>query len=768
MRKYSITYALFLMGATAVVAQILLIRELMITFSGNELSIGIFLANWLILEAAGSFISGHLVRSTRSSLYIFTILQGLLVILLPLIIYLARISKSYLNLTPGEGSDIFTIFYVSLILLTPIAFIGGAQFSLGPGLFEELKRNGAVSIGKTYFSESLGSIFGGLFATYLCLQYLDSIQSAFFIALLNILSAWFLLTYHSIHDSPIELRIVRTIKVFHLILFLLSLFILFSGRLDIFHKQSLEKQWSNYKIVAYQNSVYGNVSLLERDEQLDLLSNGVPILSIPTPDLIKIEDLVHFPLSFHPNPKTIFLIGGGMGGVLDELCKYPLTRIDYTELDPMLIRIVEQYSPDVMLSVLNREPVKIHYTDGRRFLINTHNKYDVIIINVPDPSTLELNRFYTKEFFQECSGHLEKDGVIIFQIPGSASYMNHYLARLNTCLLNTVSEVFDQLVVIPFEDVLVLATNDENVFQISPDSLSARLDQRQIETKIFSEAYIHYKLDPSRREWYQNELTQITLLAINSDLKPSALYYDLLYWNSLLSHRFADFYLQMQSISSAFISIGIIVLFLLIYFIPRFSDRLPDLHLFSSIFTSGFAGMGLSVIFVLSFQALYGYVYFWVGLIITAFMGGLALGSLLSLRYLSEVKNLSHTFLKSEIGFVIYFALLLLFFISLEHFYHSDLFLALFQFFIVIFTLICGLLVGFQFPLAGKIQLTGSGSLTKTAGFLYATDLCGAWAGGIIVTLVLIPVLGIIETCFLVLLLKCGSTLVFRSSGKYS
>ena len=59
--------ALLLMGFFAIAAQILLIRELLISFSGNELSIGIFLANWLLLEAAGSFSAAHLAKRIKSA-----------------------------------------------------------------------------------------------------------------------------------------------------------------------------------------------------------------------------------------------------------------------------------------------------------------------------------------------------------------------------------------------------------------------------------------------------------------------------------------------------------------------------------------------------------------------------------------------------------------------------------------------------------------------------------------------------------------------------
>ena len=60
--------ALLLMGFSGIVAQVLLLRELLIVFSGNELTIGIILASWLILEAAGAFLLGRWIEHIRRKL----------------------------------------------------------------------------------------------------------------------------------------------------------------------------------------------------------------------------------------------------------------------------------------------------------------------------------------------------------------------------------------------------------------------------------------------------------------------------------------------------------------------------------------------------------------------------------------------------------------------------------------------------------------------------------------------------------------------------
>jgi predicted membrane-bound spermidine synthase len=73
---------------------------------------------------------------------------------------------------------------------------------------------------------------------------------------------------------------------------------------------------------------------------------------------------------------------------------------------------------------------------------------------------------------------------------------------------------------------------------------------------------------------------------------------------------------------------------------------------------------------------------------------------------------------------------------------------------------LAGFLVGSQFPLANRTWLKGREAMGGTAGLLYACDLVGAFVGAVAVSVVLIPVLGILETCLLAAALKLGSLML--------
>ena len=100
MRK-RVCLAIIVMGFSGLVAEILLLRELLIVFSGNELCIGIVLANWLVLEALGCFFPGRLVEKSKHKIASFAVLTILFSLSLVLAVFVTRLLKSILVVSIG-------------------------------------------------------------------------------------------------------------------------------------------------------------------------------------------------------------------------------------------------------------------------------------------------------------------------------------------------------------------------------------------------------------------------------------------------------------------------------------------------------------------------------------------------------------------------------------------------------------------------------------------------------------------------------------------
>jgi len=128
--KKIIAAAIVIMGFSGLVAEVLLLRELLIVFSGNELCIGIILANWLILEACGSYFLGRQAEKARNRIESFAIITVLFSLSLPAAVYLTRILKNIIGVSIGESIGFLPMFYSSFLILMPASILHGAFYSL--------------------------------------------------------------------------------------------------------------------------------------------------------------------------------------------------------------------------------------------------------------------------------------------------------------------------------------------------------------------------------------------------------------------------------------------------------------------------------------------------------------------------------------------------------------------------------------------------------------------------------------------------------------
>jgi spermidine synthase len=179
--------------------------------------------------------------------------------------------------------------------------------------------------------------------------------------------------------------------------------------------------------------------------------------------------------------------------------------------------------------------------------------------------------------------------------------------------------------------------------------------------------------------------------------------------------------------------------------------------------TTGFAGMIFDLMLIFTFQSMYGYVFSWIGLFVASFMAGSACGANLITRVLAQLKNCFTFFITIELAIICFSFGFPLLFLPIHSYTESSQLLFLFPLLFLLLSFISGFLIGSEFPLANKLYLKHSKSVSKTAGVLYASDLLGGWCGGIVGAVLLLPVLGFIGTCITVGLLKVASFIVITT-----
>ena len=156
------------------------------------------------------------------------------------------------------------------------------------------------------------------------------------------------------------------------------------------------------------------------------------------------ETLVHPAMLCHPDPKQVFIGGGGEGGTLREvLCHNSVEMATMVDLDPEVVAICRQYLPNHHLGSFDDPRTNLIHEDARAYLQNTPDLYDVIILDLVDPlegGTAAL--LYTQEFYALAKARLNSGGVLVTQ-SGPAGLLS--FKECFTTIFNTLGTLFDHI-----------------------------------------------------------------------------------------------------------------------------------------------------------------------------------------------------------------------------------------------------------------------------------------------------------------------------------
>ncbi|MDP2938553.1 MAG: hypothetical protein Q8O13_00500 [Candidatus Omnitrophota bacterium] len=752
--------AVIIKGFIAMVMQIIVIRELLIIFSGNELSLGIILSNWLLLEALGSGLLAKIFTKFKHNIKAYTILQIFIILTLPLTIWLIRTAKVNLGIFYGEIVNLPQMFLISFSSLFLFSILDGLQFYFACRMFSQNLE--ATAITKVYLLEALGMLLGGIIFSYIFLPLFNSFQITFLLGYMAIVGVFYLCLVSTLSQKQIILRLL-------IFLSCLNVALVLTDKIDLLHQTSLQKQFPKQKILNYQNSIYGNVTVTEVKDQLTFFSNGVPSVVTPITDITFTEEFVHLTLLHHPMPKDILLISAGAGGILNEILKEPLSKVDYAELDPLIIKEIKKFPSELTVKELNDARVNIIYQDGRGFVKNSQKKYDVIFINVASPTTLQTNRMFTQEFYQEAKNILKTDGLISLRLPGSLTYLNEELRQLNSSIYKTLTSVYRYVSVVPGDFNLFLASNNLNLQEISNQVIIQRFKDRNLKTHLLTPFSLSYRLDKSWREWFFEQLKDLKIgKLLNRDFTPRGLFYGLAFLYSLISPQTKNIFRAIDKINLTTAISLIFIIFSLVCFFSRRNSKTVNLNISWLILISGFSGITFELILILGFQIIYGLIYAWIGILSSAFMFGLASGSLILNWRLNKIKNNFVTLLKFEFAIITFSLMLPVLLFILSKINEAALF-GLIKMVFCFLSFLAGFLLGAEFPLANKIYFSNPEFRSRAVAQLYAYDLTGACLGAIMSAIIFIPILGMQSTgifiAFLKLLTVMGVVFSIRKQG---
>jgi spermidine synthase len=739
------------MGSYALIGQILLLRELLVILSGHELCLGILFASWLGGIFAGARVGGGLQRWIQNPLRMFVWVQTAAVFLAPVLVVTIRHLRAWIPSSPGVPLPLLPTLLASIMLVAPLSFLMGFLFPVACGMAKSSSEDSAKVIGRVYVLEAIGSMIGGGLLTYVLLPRMPALT------ILALAGAGILITCTAVmmHQGSRTAFPVGCLCVLWILCWI-------TGGMGVLQERSIQARWATQhpgmdRLVT-KDTQYQCLELGRLEDQYSIFGNGHILTTFPDP--LGAAQVAHVVMNQTPNPQDILIVGGGPGSLPGLILGYPIRRAVLVELDAQVVHLAAPYlGPEERRAMVDKRAVW-SFMDGR-YLVKKlpPESLDAIILQVPDPSTALLNRFHTEEFYEDLSRILRPDGFVVTSITGSLNYVGPEIGGYMGIIYRTLKGVFPEVLLVPGDRALFLASNTPGMLTVDPDVLAQRFRKSGQASEKCPPEIFSFWIQKTQVQLWQNALASQGG-PLNSDARPLAYFQYLTLWDLISSRKFTQsplrYLMDVRFVWVLIFCIGVIILALIVRGQPeRF--RMPTFV----IGITGFTGMAQEILCLYMYQSLQGYLYSRLGLIVALFMGGLALGGWFGARYCPRTAVLALKALLINQIFVLLLCILIPLgwvptFFGPERIVMAE---GLAELTFGLWMVLVGLGTGAAFPLVCSLGSQRQASTGRVAGIVDAYDHLGASLGAILPGTFLVPVFGLALSGVVLIVLQGGALL---------
>jgi spermidine synthase len=328
--RYRIFIAILILGAYAQIAQAILIREGLVVFYGNEISLGAFYGSWLFWIAVGSLLIFHWRDRPfvgQPQVWVRRLLLLTPAVLL-LQVLLLRLVRLLLNVSSSEVVPLGELFLSLFLITTPGSLLLGLAFPLAcKALHDEslaaTKTSTVRDVSWLYVADALGALSGGVLFTFVFIRWLGLAATLGLVALSLAFAAGLLLRGGVRRRWP------------ELLLAAVGLLILLppsshwlGWQLDRLRFHTLHPRM---ELLDSLDTRYGHLELARLGEQVSVIRDGQISQSFPLPR--EVQQQAAYLMSQAEGARHLLVFGGSASGLVTELLRYPVDRIDLVEQD---------------------------------------------------------------------------------------------------------------------------------------------------------------------------------------------------------------------------------------------------------------------------------------------------------------------------------------------------------------------------------------------------------------------------------------------------
>ena len=727
-----LSYGFFTIGA-----QTVLFREFVTAFEGNDISVGIFFGSWFLWVGLAAVLVRRSRRlAERLSRYVELLFLAYVPALAVQLVLISRV-RELAGVASYDLMSIQAIVLWAIVVNAPVSLITGVLF---PVACHWVEKTEAFPVSRVFVLEATGSFTGGVVVTLLLSQRVPAVFLLFLLALFLSLCVCAVGLAGLFETAAVKGARRAVVPVVSLSLSLLlggSLLAGFdrfaAGRLrllkwtNLLPRDALEGAFHTAQAEYLYGTYRGQWVVVREGSVCEAM-----------PDEETAGQTAAIGLSQNPRAKRILVIGSGLA-LCDRFLALPqVEHLAWAHADGEYIERIGAHLPDEHKITDDRfHPVA---REIRQYLSGQAGSFDLAVLNLPDVTSSAFNRYYTREFYEQVRASLRPGGVLSVGFAGGENVMGPELVRLGASVKRTLEQIFSNLVLVPGDRSWFLAS-DEGTLTGDPATLRDRFATIEAGPSIFPPTALLSVYLPDRAARALELYDAVDLsdaLLVNRDARPLTHLYSLLL-AARQSGASVTRFVRLLTLAGLWpFLVPVLVFVALRLWSGAAKATGPGRSSFDSsflVFSAGWVGISVMIVLMYLYQTRFGSLYLHVGLISALFMAGLTVGAVLAAALSAATSRRSRAGLPGVLA--AHAGLLVLVALGGSHMLREaghGLFAAAFA--------ACGFCSGLYWPVAAR-QLGRAGFEPAQAGSrLETADHLGACIGGLVTSLLMVPVLG--------------------------
>lgn len=410
---FLITLALFGAGFLGMALEIFWMRSFGLVLGSSVYSFTLVLFVILFGLALGGIIINRWDEKISANIFVWFFYISSLLIFLGLV-FISKAPEMVVWWFEKFGKTFISFWVLGIFLISGIALlpsiVSGMIFAKGIVLLKDSFDIAGRKAGFAYFANTLGGVLGGLISALFLLSWLGLREGIVVLGSLGILVyLWLYISSKGLSQSLFIWLLIPVAVAFYGVVNWDKRVI--SSGAWLYGSDALRKT-AGIKVLSYKDGREATITTTWREGTTSLFTNGKADASTDIDDMGTQAILGHVPILLYQNPQKVLVIGLGSGVTAGAISQHPkVEKIVVAEIEPEVVKVAGKFFKEANYDVLNNPKTSLYIGDGRNFLLQSREQFDIITSEPSNPWIIGHSKLFTQEFFKLGRDHLGEDGV---------------------------------------------------------------------------------------------------------------------------------------------------------------------------------------------------------------------------------------------------------------------------------------------------------------------------------------------------------------------